>query len=210
LTVNVLDGDFTVTYPYASDQALLTESNIPNKSRAIEIASDFLNRGKKLTDDLKDGEKNVTYWKIDSGNLKSVSAQSEANAVRVDFNRKNFDDLPLVSSSFGQASISVLISGSTVEAKKIIGVNFKDINIDRESYSTYPIKTAEEAMSDLKSGNYWAASDISDSSVIIRKIYLAYYEPTTLTNYLQPIFVFEGDNNFVAYVSAVTSKYTGN
>lgn len=208
LTLNVLDGDFVITYPYASDQVLLTENKVPSKSEAIEIASSFLNRGSKLTDDLKNGEKIVSYWKIDSGTLKSVSAQSEANAARVDFYRKDFDNLDLISSNFGQASISVLISGSTVEAKKIIGVNFKDINIDRESYSTYPIKTAEEAISDLKSGNYWAAKDVSDSSVTIRKVYLAYYEPTTLTNYLQPVFVFEGDNNFVAYVPAVSSKYT--
>jgi len=209
LTVNVLDGDFEITYPYGSDQVLLTENSVPNKSQAIEIASNFLSRGNKLTDDLKNGNKNVSYWKIDGGTLKSVSAQSEANAARVDFYRKDFDDFTLISSNFGQASTSVLISGSTVEAKKIIGVNFKDINIDRESYSTYPIKTAEEAISDLKSGNYWTARDISDSSVTIRKMYLAYYEPTTLTNYLQPIFVFEGDNNFVAYVPAVTAKYTG-
>ncbi|MCW1948937.1 MAG: hypothetical protein KIH89_000595 [Candidatus Shapirobacteria bacterium] len=209
LTVNVLDGDFEITYPYASDQMLLTETSVPNKSNAIEIASNFLSRGDKLTDDLKNGEKNVSYWKIDSGTLKSVSSQSEANAIRVDFFRKDFDDFSLVSANFGQASVSVLISGSTVEAKKIIGVNFKDIDIDRESSSTYPLKTAEEAISDLKAGNYWTAKDVSDTNVVIRKIYLAYYEPTTLTNYLQPIFVFEGDNNFVAYVPAVTGKYTG-
>ncbi len=209
LTVNVLDGDFEITYPYASDQVLLTESSVPNKSQAIETASSFLSRGSKLTDDLKNGDKIVSYWKIDSGTLKSVSAQSEANAARVDFYRKDFDNLDLISSNFGQASISVLISGSTVEAKKIIGVSFKDINVDRESYSTYPIKTGEEAVSDLKSGNYWTARDVSDTNVTIRKMYLAYYEPTTLTNYLQPIFVFEGDNNFVAYVPAVSSKYTG-
>jgi hypothetical protein len=208
LTVNVLDGDFEITYPYASDQLLLSETDVPNKSRAIDIASSFLSKGDKLTADLKDGEKEVSFWKIDGGTLKSVSSQSEANAVRVDFYRKDFDDLSLVSSNFGQASVSVLVSSSTVDAKKIIGVNFKDINIDRESYSTYPIKTGEEAISDLKSGNYWTAKDVNSTDVIIRKMYLAYYEPTTLTNYLQPVFVFEGDNNFVAYVPAVTSKYT--
>ncbi len=207
LVVNVLDGDFEITYPYGSDQMLLTETNVPDKTSAIEIASSFLNKGGKLIDDLKNGEKTISYWKIDSGTLKSVSSQSESNAVRVDFYRKDFDGHNLLSSDFGKASVSVLISGSTVEAKKIIGVNFKDINVDRESYSTYLIKTGEEAINDLKSGNYWTAMDVTDSSVIIRKMYLAYYEPTTLTNYLQPIFVFEGDNNFVAYVSAVTSKY---
>ena len=208
LTLNVLDGDFEITYPYASDQILLTESEVPNKARAVEIASSFLNSGKKLTDDLEKGEQVVSFWKIDSGNLKAVSAQSEANAVRVDFYRKNFDNLSLLSSDFGQASVSVLMSGSTVEAKKIIGVSFKDLNIDRESYSTYPIKTGEKAIEDLKSGNYWTAKDVANSEVTIRKMYLAYYEPTTLTNYLQPIFVFEGDNNFVAYVPAITDTYT--
>ena len=208
LTLNVLDGDFEITYPYASDQILLTESEVPNKTRAIEIASSFLSRGKKLTDDLQKGQQVVSFWKIDSGNLKAVSAQSEANAVRVDFYRKNFDNLDLLSSDFGQASVSVLMSGSTVEAKKIIGVSFKDLNIDRESYSTYPIKTGEKAIEDLKSGNYWTAKDVTNTDITIRKMYLAYYEPTTLTNYLQPIFVFEGDNNFVAYVPAITDTYT--
>ncbi len=208
LTVNVLDGDFQITYPYASDQMLLTETEVPNKTKAIEVASNFLNKGEKLVSDLKDGEQVVSYWRIDSGALQSVSAQSEANAVRVDFYRKSFDDLDLLSSNFGQASVSVLISGSTVEAKKIIGANFKDLNIDRESYSTYPIKTGEEAVEKLRSGNYWTARDVSNTDVVIRKMYLAYYEPTTLTNYLQPIFVFEGDNNFVAYVPAITDKYT--
>ncbi|NCU32230.1 MAG: hypothetical protein EOM23_04705, partial [Candidatus Moranbacteria bacterium] len=161
LTVNVLDGDFELTYPYASDQILLTELEVPNKSKAIEVASDFLDKGGKLTSDLENGDQTVSYWKIDSGALKSVSTQSEANAVRVDFYRKSFDDLGLLSSDFGQASTSVLISGSTVEAKKIIGVSFKDLNIDRESYSTYPIKTGEEAVEELKAGNYWTARDVS-------------------------------------------------
>ena len=54
----MLDGDFEITYPYASDQVLLTESSVPNKSQAIETASSFLSRGSKLTDDLKNGDKN--------------------------------------------------------------------------------------------------------------------------------------------------------
>jgi len=207
LTVNVLDGNFKMTYPYTSDQLLLTPAKMPNKTEAIEEASDFLDRGKKLSTDLKDGEKKVTFWQIQSDGLKSVTSQAEANAARVDFYRKNLDGMSLVSTNFGQASVSVLVSGSDTENKKIIEVNFKDINIDRESFSTYPIKMTQEAINDLNNGNYWTAVDVSNKDVIIRKIYLAYFEPATLTNYLQPVFVFEGDNNFVAYVSAVSNKY---
>jgi hypothetical protein len=207
LTVNVLDGNFKMTYPYTTDQMLLTATKMPNKTEAITVASNFLERGKKLSTDLAEGDKKVTFWQIQNDGLKSVTSQAEANAARVDFYRKSLDDLSLVSSNFGQASVSVLVSGADSESKRIIEVNFKDITIDRESFSTYPIKTNKEAINDLNSGNYWTAVDVSNKNVVIRKMYLAYFEPATLTNYLQPVFVFEGDDNFVAYVSAVTDKY---
>lgn len=208
LTVNVLTGDFTVTYPYTSDQLLMSDSvKMPSKSEAISTASTFLSKGGKLTNDLKDGEKIVTFWKIEGDGLKSVSSQSEANAARVDFYRQSLDDKSLISTNFGQASVSILVSGSTLDAKKIIGVNFKDISVNKESYSTYPIKTGQDVIDSLNSGNFWTAKDVTNKEVVIRKIYLAYFEPTTLTNYLQPIFVVEGDNNFVAYIPAIKSDY---
>jgi hypothetical protein len=207
LTVNVLDGNFKITYPYTSDQLLLNPVKMPTKNEAIIIASDFLNKGKKLTTDLENGEKKVSYWQIQGNGLKAVESQAEANAARVDFYRENFNGLSLMSINYGQASVSVLVSGSDVESKRIIDVSFKDVTIDRESFSTYPIKTTQQAIDDLNNGNYWTAVDVTDKNVIIRKIYLAYFEPATLTNYLQPIFVFEGDNNFVAYVPAVDEKY---
>jgi hypothetical protein len=210
LTVNVLDGNFNMTYPYAEDQMLQAPEDMPNKSEAIQLASAFLNKGGKMIDDLKEGLIEVSFWKFDKNGLKSVLSQSEANAARVDFFGKDLEGMKLVSTNFDQASVSVLISGSRMEAKRIIEVNFKNTNIDRESYSTYPIKTSEEAINSLKTGNYWTAKDVSNKNVVIRKMYLAYFEPTTLTNYLQPIFVFEGDNGFVAYVPAISSDYIAN
>ena len=209
LVVNILTGDFTITYPYTSDQILLVPEKMPSKDEVIDIASSFLEKGNKYTEDLKNGEKIVTFWKIEGDGLKSVSSQSEANAARVDFYKEKLDDKDILSSNFGQASVSVLVSGSTVEIKKIIGVNFKDMSINKSptSYSTYPIKTGQEVIDSLNSGNYWVAKDTASKDVVIRKIYLAYFEPMTLTNYLQPIFVAEGDNNFVAYIPAVKSNF---
>ncbi len=207
LVVNVTTGDFTITYPYTSDQMLLKPDAMPSKSEAIAIATNFLTKGSKYTDDLKNGDKMVTFWQIEGDGLKSVSAQSQANAARVDFYREKLDEKSVFSNNFGQASVSVLVSGSTLEAKKIIGVNFKDMRVNKASYSTYPIKTGQEVVDSLNSGNYWIAKDVTTKDVIIRNIYLAYFEPINLTNYLQPIFVAEGDNNFVAYIPAVNSGY---
>jgi len=208
LTINVLQGDFKLKYPYLEDPLILEAKNVPNKSKAVEIAASFLESGDKYTDDLKNGEKNVSYWKITDGTLKAVTAQSEANVVKVDFFRKNLEDKwEIISPQTGEASVSVLVSGDEKNEKQIIEASFKYANIDRESFSTYPIKTTEEAMQNLKNGNYWPSSDVTSENVTIRDVVLAYYEPVTLTQYLQPIYIFKGDNNFVAFVTAINDKY---
>lgn len=206
LTMNVLEGSFKMTYPYMSDQLLLSPPKMPSKSEAIEIASSYLDVGNKYTDDLENGEKKVSFWKIQNGSLIAADSQSDGNVVRVDFYRAKLNNLEILSEKVGQASVSVLVSGSEVADKQILEIDYKDLNIDAESYSTYPIKTAEEAIEELKSGNYWPAADVTAPQVTIRNIYLAYFEPVSLTNYLQPIYVLEGSNNFVAYIPAVKGK----
>jgi hypothetical protein len=42
--------------------------------------------------------------------------------------------------------------------------------------------------------------------VIIRNAYLAYFEPPDKQSYLQPIVVFEGDRDFIAYIPAITDN----
>lgn len=208
LTMNIADGSFQLKYPYESDQLLLNPTSIPNKNEAIDAAKQYLTSADKYPKDLDDGEKKVSYWKIELDGLKAVGSQSEGNAVRVDFFRSNLDGgYPIMSSEYNSAPVSVLLSGSQTEGKRVIEVNYKYAPVDRESFSTYPIKTAQAAWGDLTAGNYWPVNDVSGSSVVIRKMYLAYFEPVVLTNYLQPVYVFEGDNNFIGYVPAVVDKY---
>ncbi len=208
LIINVLDGSFKMSYPYLSDQ-LLAVGTAPDKKKAVDEAEGFLQSAGKYTSDLEKGERKISFWKIEGGNLVPVDAQSEGNVTRVDFFRQNLEEgVKILSTEYGKASVSILVTGSTVEGKGTAEVNYKHTNIDRESYETYPIKTAEAAWEDLKAGNYWPAVDNSSRKIAIRKMYLAYFEPVTLTNYMQPIFVFEGDNGFVAYVAAVTDKWT--
>jgi hypothetical protein len=208
LTMNVLDGSFQLKYPYETDQLLLNPEKMPSNSDAIDIANRFLSTAEKFPSDISEGEQKISYWKISFDGLKSVSSLSEANIVKVDYFRKSLaEGYKIVSSDVNGASISVLITGSLVESNKVVDVSYKYANIDRELFSTYPLKTVEQAYNDLSVGNYWPASDVETSNVVIRKVSLAYFEPITLTNYLQPIFVFEGDGKFVAYVTAVDEKY---
>ena len=47
----------------------------------------------------------------------------------------------------------------------------------------------------------------SEKQVAIRNIYLAYYENQSPQNYLQPIYVFESETGFTAYVPAIDSTW---
>lgn len=208
MTMNVLDSSFKMEYPYLIDQLLQNTTKTPTKNEAIEKAKGYLQLGNQLNNDLEAGTKVVTYWKIQFDGLKSVSSASDGDLARVDFFRKDLDDgTKILSAQPSKASISVLVSGSDLEGKKIVEVNYSYANIDRQSFSTYPIKTPSQAVAELKSGSYWPASDATGNDVTINGVYLAYFEPVTLTNYMQPIYVFTGSGDFVGYVPAVSEKY---
>lgn len=207
LVMNVLEGHFNFKYPYENDQmVLMPEKNI-DKNIAIDRAKSFLNSSGQLDDDIEDGQTQASFWKYENGSLKAVTTSSEANLVKVDFYRKYLDDnYPLLGKNPDEASITAWVSGASVSAKQVVEVSYKNVRIDRESFSTYPIKSAQQAWQDLNQGNYWPAKDAGQQQVPIRNMYLAYFEPINLTNFLQPIFVFEGPN-FTAYVPAISNEY---
>ncbi len=209
LVMNVLADSFKLNYDYLNDQTLLNPDNMPNGDEAVSMAKAFLSQAGKLYKDLDEGTSKITLWKIGFGALTEVKGLTDTNIIRVDFFRKQLDsERNIVSESLDKSSVSVLLSGSSVAAKKIVEVNYKYINVDDSAPSTYPIKTPEVALADMKLGYYWPAKDVETKTVTIRKVSLAYFEPITPVQFLQPVYVFEGDGGFVAYVPAVTEKYT--
>lgn len=210
LVMNVLENSFKMNYPYLADPLLLNPEEMPSTETAIRTAKSFLEQADKFSSDLEGGQNKVSFWEIKSEGLRQVESLAQAQIVRVDFFRKDFEDgLKVVSTEPDVAGISVLVSGSSINSKKIVEVNYKHVEVDTSanSSSTYPIISSEEAFEQLKAGNYWPAKDVEGANVVIRKLYLAYFEPVNLTHYLQPIYVFEGDKGFVAYVRAVSDKY---
>jgi hypothetical protein len=85
---------------------------------------------------------------------------------------------------------------------------FHYLPIDQTRVSTYPIKTAAVAWEELKAGSGFIAQSPGEGNVVVRRVYLANYDPNKFEEYVQPIIVFEGDG-FLAYVPAVTSEYYG-
>jgi hypothetical protein len=80
--------------------------------------------------------------------------------------------------------------------------------VSQENSATYPLKSGEEAFEELKNGGGAIILGGNQVEAAIRKVYLAYLDTKEYQDFLQPIFVFEGDGGFVAYVAAVQDSWT--
>ena len=206
--MNIISNTFSISYDLTNDSTPLNFKPPVAEVAASEFKS-FLSGANMLPSDLS-GTITHDYLKIVDGELVSALSLSEANFVKVNLFRRDYDDMPVVTGKPDQANVWAIMSGGSSSGQKVIASEYHYHSIDETQYSTYPIKTPEEAYTELQNGNAFIASvglNEDGSSLKIRRIYLAYFDPDIDSEYFQPVYVFEGDNGFIAYLPAVSSVY---
>ena len=162
-----------------------------------------------MPEDLQEGPATFDFLKISQGTFMPSISLSEADVVRVNLFRRSYNEYPSLPPSPGKANVWFISGGNSQRDKQIIGGQFHYFPVDEETVSTYPSKQAIQAWEDLHNGKAFIANlgseDVKD--IKIRRSYLAYYDSGVPMEFYQPIIVFEGDNDFVAYVPAVASEY---
>jgi len=212
LKLDVLSGNFTLTYDYQSDLTLVGTKNILNKNQVIEEARSFLQRSGVFPPDLAEGSQEVILFKFNPPDLQPALAISEADIALVNFFRKDLEGIKILPPNPKKSLVSVLLSGSPDQQKRILEVNYTHFPISEDNYCTYPLLKVEQAWKDLQSNKAFLASfgQNYDGQVVIRKIYLAYFDPPDEQRFLEPVYVFEGDRDFLAYIPALDPKFTLN
>ena len=205
-TMKIINQNFDLRYEYEKDQSILNSPVLLVEENAIKAANDALQKGGFYRGDLAAGPKKTIYLRYDPKGLQKVYTPLDADFIRVNYQRSDINSLPVLSADPLKTNVSVLISKKKKEPEVEIGFNYYPINTTSEG--TYPLKSTIEAFAELKNGRAFIANlgDNRDGDVKIRRTYLAYFDPATPQNYLQPIIVFEGDNDFVAYVPALHSN----
>lgn len=208
LRIDIVTGNFKVSYNYSADPAILSEKDLPSREQAIAEATNFLqNLG--LYSQKSSGMAKVSYWQV-GDTLAPATSLASANVVRVDLPREDILGLRLFSPNYPYELIYFLFSGSRQTNKRFLEVSYKFWEIEIEQKATYPLKTSAQAWEELKKGGGVIAQiDPNASKVTVRKIYLAYFYPEEHQDFLQPIFVFEGDPNFLGFVPAVSPLWVG-
>lgn len=211
LETNIITGSFSLSYDLNADPTPISVRP-PLPEIARNSVKTFLSAASLYPKDIETGRFESRYLKTQAGGFISALSQSEANLVRVDLFRKNYDDLPVVTPITSEGNVWFMVSGVRERGKEIIAGEYHYFPVDESQFSTYPIKTGEAAWQEFSSGNYYPASmgsAMEGENIKIRKIYLAYYDAGVYTEFFQPVYVFEGDKDVVGYVPAVTSDYYG-
>lgn len=207
LDLNIVYFNFSLKYDFLKDPNVF-ELRPPSPQEAETYIQSFFDKTNVFPVNVREGETKVSFLRFAGDKLLPATSLSKADAVRVDFLRKEVDQLAILPPGFEKGSTFAILSGATKEEKKIIEAQLNFFAVDWQTAATYPIKTANQAWEELKQGKGFIARWLPGyQQVVVRDAYLAYYDPPEYQSYLLPIFVFEGDQDFVAYVSAVKDEW---
>ncbi|MBI2074311.1 MAG: hypothetical protein HYT83_00565 [Candidatus Levybacteria bacterium] len=188
-----------------TNQNLLTNKYLDGAG-AKDKAQSFFSTMDSFPDDIDLAQTRTSLFAVENGELVPATSLSNATIVRVDFFQKDLDNIPIFYPNPSFSLIHALLTGSEPQGQ-IIEASFFHHNISNKT-ATYPIKTANEAFSQLKKGNAYIASYNGPSNeAVIKNVFLGYYLNDKEQDYLTPIIIFRGDYNFFAYVEAIKDDW---
>ncbi len=159
--------------------------------------------------DIDRSKTKVTYLTANQQKITAATSRSNANIAKVDFFQSNLEDLPIYYPNPAESLLQVLLTGGSFESKIIEATNTH--TPVSEVSATYPIISSEQAFEKLQKGeanNVYLASYFGSTDIInIKNISLGYFIGSTNQAYVYPIIVFEGNDGFFGYVSAVNEDW---
>ncbi len=210
LRYDIVSNNFILRYGFDQDTGLFSERNLPGVDAAVAESKSLMQTFNLYTPDISKGTSKVTFLKLVSDKLVPTTSLSQADAIRIDFFRQSVGSLRLFTPFPDEGQVVFIFSGSKNSKKKVLQFAYTLWPIDYETTGTYALKPSATAWEELTKGGGFIARAPTDGStaITVRQVYLGYYDSFDPQTYLQPIFVFEGDNNFLGYVPAITPERT--
>lgn len=208
LDVNVLSRNFTFSYDWKNNLEILSSSAV-NPQQAVSLSIAFLQAAKSLAEDININSTKTVFLRNDGGNL-TESVQEASNFTKVNFFRNDIDGYKVYPADPKDSNIYLIVSSIKNQYQGIIEARYFHNQISLNNFSTYPLKDINTAWLELISGKGFAANlgNNPEGNAVIRNITLGFYDSFETSDFLQPIYVFEGDRDFIAYVPAVSESLT--
>ena len=208
IELDIVNNHFELNYAYSHDPNLFTEKSLPSPLQAENDAEVFMQTLGLTTTDLDLVNPKVTFLKFDGSKLILASSQSQADAIQLDYFHKKYDGMQVLTDQPNAGTLTFIFSSSLNANKHILYVKYHYWPTDINTLGIYKLKTSAQAYQELLAGKgYLASFPPNQNQIKLTNVYLAYYDSREPQLFLQPIFVFEGDPNFQAFVSAVAPPW---
>ncbi len=183
LTFDLPTGNFIFQKNIATNSGELTPGFNQSGAEIVNLFKSSLETKGLLNAELKNGRSKVTF----AGGEPRTAKTATITIWPADFN-----GFPIMTASESGLLRSTITSADEKSDNKYLSMNYTYWPIDSTTSSTYPLKTSEQAFSDLQSGNGFVITEPLKPKVSLTNVYVAYYESEQYAPYLQPVFVFEG------------------
>lgn len=201
LEMDAVTKNLTYNTDYLSRPEVQVRNELPSTFDAVQTVKQFLSASDLLPADMATPPGETQFLKITGGALREAVSLSDAQVIRVDLFRAPLNGLSAYTADGKTGLVSAYVA-SLNNQPTVIQLTRAYAPIESLITHTYPLRTASEAWQVLKAGEgYVAAANRSDTA-IIRSVSLGYFDAPD-QEYLQPIYIFTGDNGFIGYVSAL-------
>ena len=210
LLIDIRNFNFSYRYFFEDDKELVNQAVTPDGQESQSKAVDFLQSIGAYPQEFSQGKTNIIFLRYNPEN-KSIAIlkdNQKANLVEVDFYRPDIEGLPVISPKYFNSQHYVLMMFTKDGETRILRSDLSFFEKSEAQVGVYPLKTGDEAYAELTGGKGMVVSNPrGKKNITIRKMFVGYLDPDTYQDYLEPIYVFLGDDNFVAYVSAISSEF---
>jgi len=209
LQIDITNFNFTYEYNFENEPQIFQDTVAPLKKEAEDKTIGFLRDVGRYPQELAQGKTNTIFisYNPEAKQMRLLDTNKDANLVEVDFYRPDQDQYPVVSPKYFNSQNYVMVVFYKADFK-IIKAQIKFYEKSNAQIGVYPIKTGDAAWEALKTGKGWVIQNQQESqNIVVKKMFLAYLDTDVYQEYLQPVYVFLGENNFVSYVPAITDEF---
>jgi hypothetical protein len=205
--IDLKNYNFELRTDYLTRSELLDDSRLPDDYEAVSQVKSFLSRADLLPKDVATNSGQITYLKALSGERVEAVSLSDADFLQVDLDRYPIDGkFGMYTPNGEEGAISAVMTGALENKYSIVEMDYRYQPVDYTQVETYPLLPANQAWQQLKKGQGHIVSSV-EGEAVVRDIFLAYFDSFQEQQYLRPIYVFTGDDDFMAYVSALDPRY---
>ncbi len=206
LEMDIREKTFTLETDYLSRTELLLDNEVPTSQTATQRLKQFLSSGGVIGQDIATVSGDITYLRSLGGEAAPAVSLSDADFIQVDLRRAPIDSQYSFYTPEGEKGIiSGVVFGALSGGNNIVSLENKYRRIDYSSVETYPLRPVRQAWDALQAGEGYVAAGDGDTAVI-REVELGYFDSYDLQEYMRPVYVFKGDDGFIAYTAALAPE----